>query len=307
MMRRPYCFSWCFLLILVLVLGGTLPLLAAEKSVENALPAQCVTGWAMDGKAATYSPDNLYKYIDGEAELFMPYGFRKAATAMYAKPGSPDAGIVVNVFEMGSLLDAFGIYSNFRTPALEQAKIGAEGFLDESQIMFYQDHFFVQVEASGTVTDGGPVFRSCAEAISRNLPDVKEKPREIDILKIPEAVPLTERYYATALLGYSFFGKGLTREVTVGKAKAKSVVVLSESQEAAAEIFTAYEKYLKESKLSPQISGDKNSPLLHTMDPLYKGVVLRQSGRYIVGVVGLKDPHEGDAIVAQLVKRLPNS
>ena len=302
MRRRAYCLS-----ILALALSIASPAVAAEKAVENVLPAQCATGWAMDGKIATYNPDNLYKYIDGEAELYVPYGFRKAASAMYVKPGSSDVGIVVNVFEMGSLLDAFGIYSNFRTPTLEQTKIGAEGFLDESQLMFYQDRFFVQVEASGTVTtDGGPVFQSCAEAISHNLPDAKEKPRELDILKIPEAVPLTEKYYAIALLGHSFFGKGFTAEVMVGKAQAKSVIVLGESQEAAARIFTAYEKYLKESKVSPQVSGDKGSPLLHAMDPLYKGVVLRQSGRYVIGVVGLKEPHEGDALVAQLVKRLPN-
>ena len=204
MMRRT-----CRLLILAaaapFIAIIALPLLAAEKSVENVLPAQCPTGWAMDGKVATYNPDNLYKYIDGEAELYVPYGFRKAASAMYVKPGSSDVGIVVNVFEMGSLLDAFGIYSNFRTPTLEQAKIGAEGFLDESQLMFYQDRFFVQAEASGTFTEGGPVFRSCAEAILHNLPDAKETPRELDILKIPEAVPLTDKYSATALLGHSFF------------------------------------------------------------------------------------------------------
>ena len=30
--------------------------------------------------------------------------------------------MVVNIFEMGSLLDAYGIYSNYLTPALEQAR-----------------------------------------------------------------------------------------------------------------------------------------------------------------------------------------
>ncbi len=196
------------LLILMAVLSLASPASAAEKALEAILPAECAAGWAMDGKVATYNPENLYKYIDGEAELYMPYGFRKAATVMYVKPGSPDIGIVANIFEMGSLLDAFGIYSNYRSPTLEQTKIGAEGFLDESQLMFYQDRYFVQIEASGTVTQGGSLFRSCAEAISRNLPGGKEKPRELEFLKVPGAVPLTEKYYAAGLLGYSFFGKG---------------------------------------------------------------------------------------------------
>ena len=151
------------------------PVFAAEKGIEAFLPASCAPGWAMDGTVATYTPENLYKYIDGEAELYMPYGFRKAATVLYAKPDTKDIGIVVNIFEMGSLLDAFGIYANFRSPTLEQIKVGAEGFLDESQLMFYQDRYFVQIEASGAVTQEGPLFLSCAETISRNLPDGKGK------------------------------------------------------------------------------------------------------------------------------------
>jgi len=295
----------CLLLLIatLLLISGAF---AAEKEIDALLPAECASGWAMDGKVATYNPENLYKYIDGEAELYMPYGFRKAATVMYARPGSSDTGMVVNIFEMGSLLDAYGIYSNYLTPALEQAKIGADGFVDESQLMFYQDRYFVQIEASGSVTQGVPLLRSCGEALSRNLPAGKQRPRELDFLKIPEAVSLTEKYYASGLLGHDFFGKGFTGEVMIGKTRAKSILILAESQTATAKIFTEYEKYLKESKASPQVSNEKGDAVLHAIDPLYKGVVLRQSGQYVVGVVGLANPHDGDAIVAQLVKRLPN-
>jgi hypothetical protein len=38
---------------------------------------------------------------------------------------------------------------------------------------------------------------------------------------------------------------------------------------------------------------------------MYKGVALRQSGRFIVGVTGLKEPGDGDGVVARLVERLP--
>jgi hypothetical protein len=295
----------CSLLLLMAALSVASPVFAADKAVEALLPASCAPGWAMDGTVATYTPENLYKYIDGEAELYMPYGFRKAATVMYAKPDTKDIGIVANIFEMGSLLDAFGIYVNFRSPALEQIKVGAEGFLDESQLMFYQDRYFVQIEASGSITQEGTLFRSCAEAISRNLPDGKEKPRELEFLKVPGAVPLTERYYAGGLLGHGFFGKGFTVEVMIGEARIKAILMLDGSEEAARRVFAEYGKYLKESNVAPRISYDKGGAVLHVTDPLYKGVVLRQSGHYVVGVVGLKEPHDGDGIVAQLVKRLP--
>jgi hypothetical protein len=293
------------LFILVAVLSLAFPVSAANKEVETLLPSTCAPGWVMDGKVATYTPETLYKYINGEAELYLPYGFRKAASVIYVKQGSKDGGIVANVFEMGSLLDAFGIYGNFRSPTMDQVKTGAEGFLDESQLMFYQDRYFVQIEASGALSQGGPLFQSCADAISRNLRVSKEKPRELDILKIPGAVPLTEKYYATGLLGYSFFGKGLTGEAMIGEARVKVLVILGNSEEAARRVFAQYPEYLKKSGITPVISSDATGTSLRVTDPLYKGVLLRQSGRHVVGVVGLKEPAEGDEVVAQLLKRLP--
>jgi hypothetical protein len=43
------------------------------------------------------------------------------------------------------------------------------------------------------------------------------------------------------------------------------------------------------------ISSDTAGTTLRAIDPLYKGIVLRQSGTYVV-VVGLKEPGEGDGI-----------
>ncbi len=295
-----------FLFLLMGMLSVVSPVYAADKAVEAFLPGTCAAGWVMEGKAAVYAPENLYKYIDGEAEAYMPYGFKKAAAVMYAKPDNKEAGIVANIFEMGSLLDAFGIFASFRSPDLEQVKVGADGFLDESQLMFYQDRYFVQVEVSGSVTEEGALFRSCGEAISRNLPGKKERPGELDVLKIPGVVPLTERYYAAGLLGHNFFGKGFTVEVAVGDARMKAVLVLAGSEGAAAQVLTEYARYLKESNAAPEISKDKDGAVLHAVDPLYKGVALHQSGRYVAGVVGLKEPHQGDGLVAQLIGRLPN-
>ena len=101
-----------------------LPLGAAEKAVETILPRACADGWVREGQVSVYTSENLYKYIDGEAELYMPYGFQRAATVMYVKPGSKEGGLVVNVFEMGSLLDAFGIYGNYRSPSVDRVAGG---------------------------------------------------------------------------------------------------------------------------------------------------------------------------------------
>jgi hypothetical protein len=294
-------------LCIMAALAAACPSPAAQRALETMLPAAFTPGWTADGKVVTYTPENLYKYIDGEAELYLPYGFRKAVTVMYVKAGSGDTGIVVNIFEMGSPLDAFGIYANYRSPTLKRIEVGAEGFLDESQLMFYQDRYFVQVESSGALTQEGPVFLACAEAVSRNLPGNRQRPLEVEFLKVAATVPLTEKYYAAGILGYGFLGKGLTAEAVLEGALVKPIVILGASEETAKKTLADYGKYLKNAGAQVEVANDKGGLLLHAVDPLYKGVVLFQSGRYVVGVVGLGEPHEGDELVTRLAGRLPGA
>jgi hypothetical protein len=303
-----------FILVLILctavALSAVSPLSAADQKLEGFLPASCAPGWVMEGQVAAYTPENLYRYINGEAEIYLPYGFKKATTVRYVRTNTPtsgprEEGMVVNIFEMGSPLDAFGIYSNYRSSTLPQLKVGADGFLDETQLMFYQDRYFVQIETSGSLDLGAGLLLSCAEAVSGSLPQGREKPREIGLLNVTGAVALTEKYYPRGLLGYGFFGRGLTVAVTIKGEPAKALVMLAGSEEAAGRIFEAYRKYLEEAKVVPQISRDKKGTFLRVIDPLYKGTVLRQSGPFVVGVVGLKEPLEGEGIVGQLLERLP--
>jgi hypothetical protein len=288
-----------------LLIALALPAAAAEKSVEDLLPAKCAPGWSMEGKPATYSPQTLYKYIDGEAEMYLPYGFEKAATARYSRAHAKGYGIVASIFRMGALLDAFGIYASYRGPGVQPAAVGAEGFGDESQLMFYQDRYFVRIEASGASKGDAAVFRSCAAAISKNLPGGLEKPKELALLKVPGAIPMTDRYYPSGLLGYGFFGRGLTAECRLTTEPAKIFVMLFPSSEAAVKALDEYAKYLKTSKGGSQIAVGKDESLLHVSDPLYKGMALSRSGRFVVGAAGLKDADSGDALVVALRERLP--
>jgi hypothetical protein len=305
-----------FVLVFILCMAAMLSTVSlvsgADPPPEGLLPTSCVPGWTVEGKVATYTAENLYRFIDGEAELYLPYGFKKAATVRYVKASTSSGaaqenGLVVNIFEMGSLLDAFGIYSNYRNSTLPQLKVGADGFLDETELMFYQGRYFVQIETSGTLIQEASLFQSCAEAVSGKISDGQEKPRELEFLKLAAAVPLTEKYYPQGLLGYGFFGRGLTVDVTIGGEPAKAMVILAGSEEKARRIFDEYAMHLKKAKALPQILRDEKGASLHVIDPLYRGAALRQSGSYLVGVVGLKEPHEGDGIVAQLLERLPTT
>jgi hypothetical protein len=264
---------------------------ASGELLEKMLPSTGFSkGWAMDRKPTTYTKETLYTYIDGEAELYMPYGFSTLVSVLYTKQGDSGAALVVDIFQMGSIIDAFGIYSYYRNPDTEKINIGSGGFIDESQFMFYKDRYFVRLSASGDNPERN-LFISCAEAVEKNIPGRSAPPDELALLKIPGIVFGTEKYTAKSVLGYAFFKKGLTADGTLSGRPIKAFVILDKSVKDATETFNKYMAYLKEKGGKPQLNKSVGGIItLVGRDPLYKSVLVRRSGKYVFGITGLQTP-----------------
>jgi hypothetical protein len=159
------CRSAVISIIIMCVLCGSGQVFAAAGSLENLLPSrECTEDWVAKDKAVLYTKDTLFDHINGEAELYFPYGFEVLATATYVNRKNPELWVVADIYEMGSLLDAFGIYSNYRRPDAVNATVGAEGFVSPSQLMFYQDRYFVRLQATGTSSLKKEIFLTCARS-----------------------------------------------------------------------------------------------------------------------------------------------
>ena len=274
---------------------------AAGGAVENVLPATaCPDGWNMDGKAAFFDRETLFDRINGEAELFFPYGFDVLASARYANPQNPRIAVDADVYRMGSLLDAFGMYANYRSRDNTDVKIGAGGTLSSSQLIFYQGRFFVRVQATGTAGLGEEIFLACARAISRQLPGDTGRPKELDAFAIPSVVPGSERYIAQSLLGYDFFRRGLMADAVLDGDPLQLFLVPEDTGDAADRAFDRYRSYLETSGKDIRISGARGRKSLAAVDPLYGNVFLAQTGRFLVGAVRFKDPTAAERLVDRL-------
>lgn len=269
--------------------------------VEGFLPTPGFSeGWVMSGKVNHYNPENLYVYINGEAELFMPYGFEGLASAFYTRGNDRSSGIVADIYRMRSPIDAFGIYSNYRDAGAEAVKAGAGGFIDNAQLMFYKDRYFVRLSVSGTVPDGRAMLERCALAIDGHLPGGSSRPGELDMLDVPGVVPDTVRYVAQSVLGYVFFQKGLTADITVDGETAKAFIIIGRSPEVSLAAFGKYIDYLRGSGVPVQPANGEKGTTLTVQDPLYRGTIVRRSGVYIYGVTRLKDPLKGETMIDRI-------
>ena len=279
----------------------------AADPVDNFLPASgFLPGWALSGRINHYGPENLYTYINGEAELYMPYGFKTLSSAFYSTGNDTASGIVADIYTMGSHIDAFGIYSNYRDVDAEKIKLGAGGFVDDSQLMFYKDRYFVRLSVSGTVAGAGAKAKLVAAAreIDRKLPGKSSPPGEIALITIPGVNPDTIRYLAHGVLGYAFFKKGLTADMTIDGGTAKAFVIMNASPDDASGAFLRYVEYLEKSGVKVDRGVIKGTATLTVNDPLYKGTCIRRSGAYIFGVTKLNEPLKANPVLDRIAANI---
>jgi hypothetical protein len=289
------------LLIITCILLLSHPVSGAERSIETVLPAlACAEGWAMDGKVALFDKDSLFDRINGESELYFPYGFEVLAYARYESRKDPKIAIDADVYKMGSLIDAFGMFANYRKKDDADISIGVEGTVSTSQLLFSPDRYFVRLQITGAANGSPEVLLACAGAISRSLPKAGGKPKELALITDPSVVKKSERYLVQSLLGYNFFGKGLIADALLNNEQVQVFIIPGTSIESARMILETYRTYLKKSGKEPHVSETQGRLSLEAIDPLYGPVVAEQSGRYLFGVVRSKDA----SLAKKLLERL---
>jgi hypothetical protein len=262
--------------------------------------------WHLEEPVKLYTPDDLFTYINGEAELYMPYGFTQLASAFYKKTGSSEIGLAVDVYKMGSLLDAFGIYAQYRKPDNQFLAIGCEGYINPSQLMFYQDRYFIHLAASGTSEFDQSVFESFARAVSKNLPSASKPPQELDLMKVKALIPRTERYFPEGLLGYRFFRHGVIALAQLDNKKVRFFVLKEESPQSSQKTITAYVQYIESSgKKIQSLDSPSGERMLFTMDPLHNGLIIGTKGQYVYGTADLDNPAQGSGLIKEIGARLP--
>ena len=275
-------------------------------SIDQALPTpHFAKGWAMEGAPKVYGKDDIFDHIDGEAEMYFPYGFKAAAVTTYVSKTSADLSLTADVYEMGSLLDAFGIYSNYRHADAEFLEIGVEGFGDDMQLLFYQDTYFVRLAAFGDKSLTRPALLECAQAISKRIPRPTGAPPELRLLQSDCTVYESSKYVAQSLLGYPFFPKGIIVDTRLADERTpRAFIVLADTPEAAQEAFERYAAYLAEKGAKferVKAAGESKTDRILATDPLYKGLVIQQSGSHVFGVCNLSDPANGVPLLEKLI------
>jgi len=175
-----------------------------------------VDGWAKASEVRAFTADNLWEYINGAAELFIEYDVLLCVTGDLASGGLV---VTVDLYDMGTPLNAFGVYVRERPDPGFSLTGATEALISPPyQALLLKGSMYVKVNVfEGELTEANGT--SLLEAIARALPGPAEYPAELDLLPLNGRVPGTNGFQRQGFLGLTELPDCLYAEYSAGGAE----------------------------------------------------------------------------------------
>lgn len=152
--------AWPALLLLPL-------LLVAADPRPGLLPGDSVPpGWAHRGGTLLFAGAELYRHVNGGAELYHRHGFQRLAVQDYAGNGRE---VRVEIYEMAGAAGAAALFAEINAGLETGARFGEECVLDGFQIMFRRGAWCVSLTAYESSAEATAAMEALAAKIDEAL------------------------------------------------------------------------------------------------------------------------------------------
>jgi hypothetical protein len=262
------------LLGLALWAGGA----SAGEARPFAFPA--VDGWTPAGQPQVFSPETLYDYINGGADLYLKYDFEELQVVEYRKD---KMSVIAEIYRHRDADHAFGIYSQERVPAAAFLPLGAQGYYENAVCNFIQGGYYVKLSSDSTGAEDREILLAFARRMSRELPAQTALPAVLSAFPPEGKKPNSEKFIAKDFLGYAFLHAGFIADYDRAGQKYQLFVISGSSPEDARAMLGQYLKQLKQ-------EANLAEGAFQITDPYHGAMALSWKGKYIWGTLKLTDP-----------------
>lgn len=217
---------------------------ARLQAMVQGLPGT-IDQWRKSPDVAIYDGDNLYTYINGGAELYISYKFLNLISLPYVN--EDDDEIKIDIFDMGSPQNAFGVFSHSHEMTDDFVDSNIESEYAGGLLTFWKGRFYISILAYPETESRKLVVQQLARNIAAQIDEPSVKPRIVERLPRNNLQPFSIRYFRhhTWMNMYHFFStKNLLNidydtEVVMGKylvdaGKPAVLILLDYPDEAAA-------------------------------------------------------------------------
>ena len=150
-----------------------------------------IEGWKVAAEDQIYNCENLYDYLDGGAELYLSYGFKKVISRNYSTSGQPN--IVVDLFDMGTSQNAFGIFSHSRETLDKTFGQGSQ--YTEGLLLFWKDRYYISILSTSETIESKRAIFNLARKIEVAVAKEGPLPEILTLLPQQSLVRESIRYF----------------------------------------------------------------------------------------------------------------
>jgi hypothetical protein len=262
----------------------TLPVRAAAPSCS------LVPGWTAQGAARSYAQDNLFEYMDGNAEGYLLYGFQIMQGVTCQQGGTT---LVIDISDFGDADSAYGMFSANRDPGQPTVKLGMGGQIVPRRAIFVKGKYYAEI-AANPEGDYTTILKQWTAAIDKTLEGSTEPPAALAWFP-------TEKLQSLRLVPESVLGVRLLKRGYVGQYDAGKAFVVAEESPATASALM--------DKLRARFTGSTPAKIADdafvATDQYLGRLYIFRKGRYVAGYGNLAEGQDGVALAAALAKRIP--
>ncbi|HNW59997.1 MAG TPA: hypothetical protein PKI62_10010 [bacterium] len=254
--------------ILVIVISAAAPAQElADTTLASLLPQPGdLPAWRQTEAPRFFHPENLFEYIDGAADLYLQYGFRRVLTTDYAV-GPDSSSVTVEIYAMKSPLHAFAIFAAERSPEETPAGVGVEGYRSANVLNFYQGPCYVKITSFALEKDPGAALTEMGRILAGRIGGGTTPPELFSRFPETDRVPASDRYVPGDFLGQSFFREGYRREYRSACGSWQLFLVPCQSAAEAQELFARYSQFLLQRNVSSRQETIGGHPALFVQRP----------------------------------------
>jgi len=255
-----------------------------------------ITGWKLAPPPgdSVYTRDNLWDIIDGAAEVFLSFGLVDLHIGEYTGNGGVD--VRAELYRHDSRDDAFGMYSQERSPTYHFIDVGTQGYIEDQVLNFLCGVYYVKLSSHSRGEKAHEALTLVARALDGHLKQERGWPAACAFFPSEGRRPNADTYVSENFLGYRALHSAFVAQYEKGF---RLFVINCDRPEKAHEMATSYLKAAGSENLPV-----KEGSMLDVTDPHNGTVFLRLDGRHILGMIGSVRRDTAEQILSRLQENI---
>jgi hypothetical protein len=236
-----------------------------------------MNSWKLKGKVQSYHPGNLWELINGAADAFISFDFQELKSYDVEKG---NLIFTVNIYDMGTPLNAFGMFRSENSARDDSEKPGIETQYSDYLTVMLKGSYYIKIET----VKGKTTRKNCSSLlrdISKSLPGSTAYPTEISLLPVTNRIKQSARFIKENFLGIQELSNCLYAEYQNDQIKYRLFIIITTDQKNSGEFL----KLLAKKWTTETLKGE----LIYLREIPYTGIVgITLRNNNLIGISGCK-------------------